>query len=292
MRLLIVFLVVSLLGCLKPETTGSVDDKGLPKVEDNGRLAGATSSTNWPPEDGGILRSQAEGITDSNLTIKFTYPIGKIKLSGNLFLYKLGPIPGLDSVPLLRIPFNNTDSVFVSSGEISRFLSGDSDLADFSLQVQSDSGECFFFGFEFSQKSLTFTRSPFSVLSSSSSPLYPVRSFVTAVIDSNMESLGSTIGGKPALCFYIPGSPFYWKYGVDSAISLGPLPKGNYPVRYLRISQPDSVPGFDRLEAFETKFIEIGGDPESGRPRFRIQIGEKVASVDFKGSIVLHTSGP
>ena len=285
MRVFLLAALAGLVGCLPPgNPSSSGKDDAL--LQDKVLLAGATSSTNWPPDDGGSIHVQANGRSDSQIVIGFTRILDTVPVSGTLHLYRVGPIPALDSVREIALPFTNSDSVVVTPDVILRLDPGGPDTLGFSLRLETDSGNGFFSGFLFSKKDHKFIHSPFSELSTSLCVLFPDVYYLKAIVDTTLLRNASELGGKMNFCFYIPGSPYYWQTGTDSIV-LGPLPKGAYPIRYLRISQPTRDPGLTRLESFETEFIPIGNDPNTNHLLFRIRIGEVLSGLDFKGSVQL-----
>lgn len=280
-------LSLAMAGCLQTDPSGKGGDpSGNPDIRDRDLLAGATSSTNWPPDDAHV-RVAVNGTADSALTLRFHWLTERPKLSGRLRIFRVGPIPALDSVPELSVPFEDAESLFIGSDRLMAFLGRDTGAPRFALRIETDSGNCHFFGFEYSPGQRRFLHSPLSILATSSAVMYPDSSYLTGVLEPNLRKSASGGNGIPGLYFYIPGSPFFWKAGPDSTIGLGPLPKGGYPVRILRISDSETAQGTNRLETFAAIFTPVGEDPDTRRPVFSVSAGEKLESVEYKGSILL-----
>jgi hypothetical protein len=280
-------LVLFATGCLQPDPNGSdANAQGKP-LQDVNLLAGATSSTNWPPDDAGTIKVTVTGEADTSLVLRFQFLFEKQMLSGRVRLFQAGGIPPLDSMPELRVPFQNADSVTINPSQIREFLGNSQDTVQLALRIESDSGNCFFFGFVYVKREHVFIHSPFSILSSSSAEMYPDSSYLNAVMDTSTKNSDPEPNRNTDICFYIPGTPYFWKVGMDSTISLGPIPKGKYPVRLLRITYPESAQGTNRLETFEAIITEIGTDPITNHARFRISLGEMLDSTSFMGTVTL-----
>jgi hypothetical protein len=227
-------------GCMISDPTGPKAGQGT-SVPDGNQLAGATSSTNWPPEDAGSKKLLANVTFDSVFDIRFTDTLGAgLPLSGKLILYAGTDIPVFKSPDSAVLEFRDAPQVRFGASELSKAWDGKRDSAAFSILVRTDSLQCLITGFYYSKSKNRFINysnpdlARFTYLISL--PQYGVK---TVPGDSlPLSALPGT--GKKGWCLYIPASPYF--FVVDSAafIELGPLPAGTYPFRLLVFEPSDS----------------------------------------------------
>lgn len=257
MKLLIAFAFLILIGCVKPVSiAGGAPEETESGIVDTDLLAGATSSTNWPAEDVFPNRISVLGRADSQLVIRFYEIIGPIKVSGRITLFKGGVIPVLDSVPLTTFLFSDQDTLLIPESAFMPLREKDSDTVRFSLKIETDTSECFFLGFAYSIRQNAFITSPFSILSLSSAILTKSHYSFKGRVDSALGLLGPSFAGKSEWCFYIPGTPFFWKADrVKSGeiLEVGQLPTGSYPLRLIRVLAQEANQRMNLLEVYSIK---------------------------------------
>ena len=271
---LILFLVT---GCMQPES-GDPSREGAPAgVEDPDLLAGASSSTNWPSEDAGdSSHLLVSGHADSLLVLHFGTTSARKRISGQVSVFHAGIIPALDSIPLTVFPFQDADSILIRPEQLSIASTGGKDTLSFSVRVEIDTAQCLLIGFAFSRSGKTFLTSPYSRDPERTFPFSRPRYSFKVTVDSALIRFGGYSEGKSEWCFYIPGSPYFWKVGFDSLVEIGPVPNGIFPLRLLRISHPDGASNQNRLEVYEVliKKVEPTVTQHSSFPVIRL--GEKL----------------
>jgi hypothetical protein len=243
---------ISLMGCLSESGTGNgakSDQSGI--IDDNLR-AGASSSTNWPNEGNPVY--EIHGRVDSALVLHFLDVGAPAKISGKVTFYQGGIIPALDSVPSFEWPFSGTDSIEVPLNMLQDSLEVQGgDTLSFSMKVDADGNECLLVGFIYSIHQKKFLRDHFSLFPESTHFLVKPEYSFRGDLDSLLPHL-PPVTGNVQTSFYIPGTSYYWKKGLVSPLDIGPLPKGSYPLRLIRISDPESGSG-SKVEIFEIKFV-------------------------------------
>ena len=279
------YLVPALLGigCMLQDGPGKGGVESS-QVKDENLLAGATSSTNWPAgEDGSVEKILLEGVSDSDIHLEFKKQTGEsVSLSGDLILYRAGTIPLIESPDSILIHFETTNTITLKSKVFLDRWKGSDDSVQFSLLVKSDTLQWLLVEFVYNRKSATFQKTPFSInsLRYASTPRYSVHGW----IDSSLSKLGFSITGKSEWCFYIPGSPFFWKTKPDTAIDLGPLPRGDFPFRLLRITQASDASGKNLLEVYEVKLLTLPIDQFNLHLRFYMVAGNLLFSTPLNAS--------
>jgi hypothetical protein len=293
MRAITVFALLALMGCMKPDPTGPTQSDITSGVEDQNLLAGATSSTNWPTEDGGHVPMEISGKADSILLLVFhdTHTTNEA-IAGKVTFYQGGVIPALDPVISKSIDFPKTDSLRITSEAFRGLPSSSNDTIFFTVAIESDSLRSLITGFAYSIKQRAFIKSPFSVDSTSYPKLVPPRYSFRGVVDSSLLKTGTSIPGIEQWCFYIPGSPYFWKVGFDSILEIGPLPYGKYPFRMMRIRNSEGKLDRNRLEVFEV-IVSAGLITGPGQhPPFYFKVGGKVLSVEVPASLSIRSNPP
>jgi hypothetical protein len=286
------FLALSLLvfaGCLKPAPTGTGPEKPEPQVQDQNLLAGATSSTNWPADIQGDIPIQVKGTADSNLTLTFSIFPNPVEVEGTVTLFKAGSIPALEATKMEKFSFSSTDTLVVTASQILSIQDVSPDSVYFSIELETDTAKCFMAGFLYSKKLNRILNSPFSGKSTAPSYLRRPKFAFNAIPDSAFlafaESSMFQIEGKSRLCFYIPGSPYYWMQETKDSVFLGPLPSGRFPIRLLRVTQDSVNGGNTLLEVFEV-ILEV--KVTSGlNSYFNYRIGERLFTTELDGTLSL-----
>jgi hypothetical protein len=289
MKFLLAFALLIFAGCLKPDATGPAQGIDNPKIEDNELLAGATSSTNWPPVDGGSRPLSIAGTADTNLVLKFIHVFSPVSIAAKVSFFQGGVIPAIDSNPSFSIEFPAADSISIPRTVIERLAEGAvGDVISFTLRIESDTLQCLLLGFSYSMKDKKFTSSPFSAFSGSpfllTKPIYSI----SGVADSSLAKFGPSIQGKTGWCFYIPGSPYFWQTRISDTVDIGPVPYGVFPFRLLKIIRPEGSQLKYRLEAYEVKKSLIS--PES--KNFVIQVGKQILSFESSAPISIRSDHP
>lgn len=291
MKKIFALLLLVFAGCLQPDATGP--GQVNQEVQDQNLLAGATSSTNWPADDGGRIPIHVKGSADSTLTLTFTVFPTSVEISGTFTLYKAGSIPALEATKMKRYDFTSTDTLVVTSSQILALHNVESDSIYFSIELETDTAKCLMSGFLYSKKLNRIIDSPFS--GDSIAPFYLRRPefALKGVPDSAFLSFAAgsafQIEGKPRLCFYIPGSPYYWMQEIKDSLFLGSLPFGSFPIRLLRVSQGSGNGGKTQVEVFEV-ILEIKGSITNGlKSSFKFRIGERLFTTDLEGTLSFRT---
>ncbi|HKP94457.1 MAG TPA: hypothetical protein VJ385_01750 [Fibrobacteria bacterium] len=289
-----------LAGCLKPDPTGPGPSGGDSGIVDENLLAGATSSTNWPPEDTGPDSLVINGTSDSTFELHFyevlnpnPREIAPIKLSGKVSLYKAGKIPALEEVGGVNAHFSISDNFVISQALLQSLTGTLQDTASFSILVEVGNNQSLITGFTYSSKLKRLIKSPFSENPTHSYLITQPNYYIHGIPDSTLINLGYSVRGKSEWCFYIPGSPFFFKVADnDTGISIGPLPIGKYPIRLLRVVGTDGGTSQNRLEVHEVKITDGWIDATHHSPYKVIQPGQKLFSVDLKTSVSIRSQSP
>jgi hypothetical protein len=292
MTRLLLFAIFLLVGCMKPESTvGSDPEPKSSGVVDETQRAGATSSTNWPTEDAPAPRPKIKAVLDSTLTFQFLdTALNGIKRSGTLVLYRSGVIPALDRPDSVVVHFEEQLSIKVSPINTLPFKPQDSDTIRFSVRVATDSLECLLLGFSYAIHDKKFLNSPFSSIPNSSYPMTSRHFSYHGKADSSLAKLGISDWGKDEWCFYIPGSPFFWKAEVGPDLEIGPLPFGDFPVRLLRISKTGAGSDVNHLETYEVKIRpKLPDGPNQGATVHSFSLGAPLLSMDVNPSISIRS---
>lgn len=235
-------------GCLQPEATSPTSQIDNPDAipSDPELRAGASSSTNWPTKsaDNPIQISLK---ADSQFSLHFlrqsfspldTNPIS-VKLSGIITAYQSGIIPALDSVPYTSQPFANSDSIQLSRDMILKLGKNTSDTVWFNLNIKSDTGEVWTLGYGFVKSKKKFLITEYAAESINSIIFSKSGNSFKGLIDTTIKLTSPTLIGHSVSCFYIPGTPLFWPINSDT-LSFGPLPKGQYPLRLLKLTSASS----------------------------------------------------
>jgi hypothetical protein len=290
MKLLSALALIILMGCLKPESANGPDKTlGAAPIEDNTLLAGATSSTNWPPEDGGTQPISVSGRADSALVLKFRKILEPVSLGGRITVFKGGVIPALDTTPYFTVDFPISDTFAFPLAELSRLRKeGGSDTVSFTLRIESDTLQCLLLGFSYSLKLKQFLNSPFSVFSGKPFLMSENKYFIKGLVDSSIRNSGPYLEGKTEWCFYIPGSPYFWTAGFGDTLQIGPVPFGVFPFRLLKILHPDGNKSKFRLEAYEVKMSLASFNSKT----LVVNVGEQILSFESSAPISIRSDNP
>jgi hypothetical protein len=258
---------------------GSPAPSGGSGLEDKGRVAGSTSSTNWPTEHGQPRVVKVRGRLDSVQTLVFfefqNRPpvIGDlpVKLSGVLRFYPAGVIPALTTPRFTELAFAGADTLRIPGAALDSLVPEASDSLAFNIHIIADSLECWLLGFTYSGKTGRVSRSPLPDSSATpvffKAPTYYYRGNLK--VDTNRIS---PVAGESEFCFYIPGTPIFGKVKPDSSILLGPMPKGMYPLRLMRVTHLATEPPKTQVEAWEVQAgIEIDGTLVPGQQVFSVR---------------------
>ncbi|MDQ3002151.1 MAG: hypothetical protein M3Y08_12940 [Fibrobacterota bacterium] len=290
MKHLSTLVIILLMGCLKPEKVNGPDrNLGGPVIEDNNLLAGATSSTNWPQEDGGSQPIAVSGRADSVLVLRFRKILDPVNLGGRISVFKGGVIPALESTPYFTVDYPVSDSIAFPLTELTRLQKeAGTDTVSFTLRIESDTLECLLLGFSYSLKLKKFISSPFSVFSGKPFLMSEIKYFIKGVVDSSIRNSGPYLQGKTEWCFYIPGSPYFWKAGFGDTLQIGPVPFGVFPFRLLKVLHPDGNKSKYRLEAYEVKMSLVSYNSKT----FLVKVGEQIFSFESTAPISIRSDNP
>jgi hypothetical protein len=278
---------------MQPDPAGNGDSTLGTGIKDQDLMAGATSSTNWPQEDAGRQPQLVKGSADSSLILYFMDSTKtRIRMSGTLTLFKAGKIPALDAPDSLRIGFVDQDSIKVTSGALHAFSNGKDDTLYFSVLVEFGDLECFLAGFSYSPSLKKFLDSPFSEEPNYSGTISDRHYSIHGVPDSSLLNKGISSGGKIEWCFYIPGSPFYFKVSSDTAIDIGPVPQGQYPIRLLKVTEADGGSNRTQLDVYEVKVVDGLIDSMHHTSYNVIQSGEKIFTTLLSSPVSIRANKP
>lgn len=285
--------VLLLFGCLQTDPVSRPESGKGTGVEDLNLLAGATSSTNWPPEDAGRSVMNIQGRTDSSLILLFRDTSGNpVRMSGYLSLFRAGTIPAIDAPDSLRIDFSDAESLMVDDGALGKWSTVSADTLFFSALIRFDTTQCLLVGFAYSPNLKKFIISPFSEEPNFSATVSSPHYRIHGIPDTSLIHLGFSFEGKSEWCFYIPGSPYFYEVSPDTAIDIGPLPSGKYPIRLLRLTRIEGRTDKELLEAFEAIAAEAGVDATHHLPYRIIRAGDRIFSSLVNPSVSARFTSP
>jgi hypothetical protein len=283
---ILAFSLFALSACLQtnPDETGSVVD--LEKTpEDDGRRAGASSSTNWPNE---FVHNQNKAVWsfDSVLRIEF-FEIPRVapawdssvRRSGTIYLYPGKAIPALDSIKPIFWNIDESSSFEIPIQKIRETAASPSDTIWFNVRLDLDSLHGWFQGFQLERRTGKLVETPFSPFPEKTVFLKFAWFYFKGSVSQVTSLLPPPPGSNPEISFYIPGTPKFCKAVTDS-FQVGPLPKGEYPLRIIRTtSLAGSVAG-TLVEVWE---LNIKGQDLTAT----FTLGEQVLAFQSTGKITL-----
>jgi hypothetical protein len=285
MKFLFAFALLLFTACMKPESiAGAKPDLSESGIIDNDLLAGATSSTNWPPEEVFPNRISARGEADSQLVIQFYEFITPAKVTGKVTLFQGGIVPLLDSVPSRSFEFSEKDTLFIPESAFIPLRQQDSDTVRFSLKIETDTSECLFLGFAYSIKQKVFINSPFSIPSLSTAILTESKFSFKGTVDSSLALFGPSFAGKSEWCFYIPGTPYFWmaeRVKAGDTLNVGRLPTGKYPLRLIRIQAQAANQRMNLLEVYS---IKVTRDSTTISRGFSLDLGNRILAHEISNA--------
>jgi hypothetical protein len=278
--------VFALSACLQTDPSGPGNGNDIEEpVEDNGRRAGATSSTNWPTEFGN-QRFKAIWSFDTVLKIEFfnlSYGFPPVEShaewNGTIHLYPAKVIPALDSVPSIEWNFEHTHRLEIPLEKINRLAAGKADTVAFNVRLDMDSIEAWFFDFKIQVSTGKIVETPVSPLPEKLSYLKQPRYFFQGSNTGVTSLLPEPIGKNAQISYYIPGTPEFCKAQTDS-FHLGPLSNRDYPLRLVRISDPMDGQGGTLVEIWELRITGPAGSSI-------FSLGEQVLTLRTKGKLTL-----
>lgn len=276
----------ALSACLQTEPAGPGTDLDAEKLpEDNGRRAGASSSTNWPNEFV-INRNKAVWSFDSVLRIEF-FDIpdrapardSSVKRSGTLYLYPANAIPALDSIKSVSWTIEEASAVDIPISRILTAATPGSDTVRFNVRLDLAPLHGWFQGFQYEKSTGKLIETPFSPLPEKTFFLKFDWFYFQGSVPQVTSLLPAPAGNNPEISFYIPGTPNFCKAQADS-FKVGPLPKGEYPLRIVRTSGLAGSTVGTLVEIWELKVT--GQELISN-----FTLGEPVLTFQSKGKISL-----
>jgi hypothetical protein len=261
-----------------PETSVSTPDPEQdPIIEDQDLLAGASSRTTWPPDLVGDTSIQVNWQSGKDLKIHFSFldsnfQTVSFQVSGRLTIFKSSGIPALDPAQSVAVTFQDEDTLTLSSTVLSPLFKSGQDTLGFNILIESNHwGKSFLVGFTYFKAALQFNDPAASLTTANSIFLDRVERYYRGACDATKILAQSSTISKSQLCFYIPGSSYYWPAKSDS-IRLGPLPNGNYPLRLLRVDQAAGGLKGSEVEIYEILQRDQGG--------FKIfQLGKRILAL-------------
>jgi hypothetical protein len=290
MKMLFAISMLLLAGCLMTDPKGSGPSGDKPRIEDQDLLAGATSSTNWPAEDVGGKHLGVFPKADSVIVLHFRHFLTPTPLTGRVSLFLFGTVPAIDSVPETTLTFSNTDSVVIPSAIFLKLSASEQDTLQFSVRVEIDTAQCLMLGFIYSRKGRSFSNSPPSLLSELPYPFIGPRYSLKGIVDPKLFNPEVSSHGKIEFCFYIPGTPYFWKVDPDSIVEIGPLPYGAFPVRFMRIIHSGGGVSKDQLEIFQVRLEHFL--PPLQSDYFEWKLGDSILTSTTEGSFSIRSKYP
>lgn len=221
-------LPLTVLGCMAvdPRPTSS------PGIEDVERSAGASSATNFPPPHAGT-DFHIKWEKGSELNLFFRQNGWSAKVTGNLTFYQFGGIPALTRPNSWKLEIRDTDTLRIDSSVINH-LGDKRDTVGFNILVEVEGYQAYLLGFAYLRRERNFTGNAYYE-NLEDFPLDTLTYYRASI--GNAASLPPPPGnGESQLSFYIPGTPAFWKVDAEVVMNLGPLPRGNYPLRLMRIT--------------------------------------------------------
>jgi hypothetical protein len=274
-----------LAACLQTET-GESPDAAPANPEDNGRVAGAPSSTNWPAEFGRHQHA-LEWSTDTALRIRFfdvvteTFPAREVPATrkGIARLYPGSVIPALDSIRSVSWSFGETDTLVIPFDSIPATSAASADTVSFNVHLDLHPLHGMLYGLRYSRRSRRIIDPPTSGIPEKTIYLDSLKFFFRGSTSEVTSLLPPGAGSHSEISFYIPGTPSFCEAQPDS-FHLGPLPKGQYPLRVLRISG-SGIPGAETsVEAWELRVSGLGTST-------KFSLGERVLAFPSPGASAL-----
>lgn len=284
---LLAFAGFSLAGCLVSDpSTGPDAKQDVAIPEDNGRFAGSSSSTNWPPDFGdprpiGLIGLSGDGVRIRFVRLQDVPPFGfaPATCAGTLRIYRAGIIPSLVPQTPVTQAFTESDSLSLSVTRLDSLANAAGvDTLRFNLNIQSDTVQIWLMGYTYVKPARKVTSSPLSNSSAPSVFLKTPTQFFKGNVLVDMASV-PPVSGISEFSFYIPGTPVHGRLKAGTVDSIGPLPEGEYPVRLLRISRLSPQATVTLVEAWEVHIAK--NDKASFTP------GAKVFSTEIQGVLTL-----
>lgn len=285
-----------LAGCLQ---TGPALEQGGPEtaVLEPVRMAGATSSTNWPVQEGGDSIITLSGDADTAIRIDFLLidiktPViadtgyRPVRVRGMATLFDGSGIAPLRNVDSVNLMFDSTEALYLPARLLDSLPHHGRDTVVVNLRVTSDSMKCLVTGFIYDRVQRRFLQTPFSVNPPSSYYLaVPEFGFSAQLDTAGVSSMFPPVQGSE-WSFYIPGTPHYWSPESSTPILLDRIPKGIFPIRLLHLQPLGQDSDSTRVDIYEvtvTRFIPGQNGQPHQPPVFRI--GEKVLSTELPGRV-------
>jgi hypothetical protein len=222
------------------------------------RLAGATSSTNWPQEDVGSNKLLAELKFDSTIGISFLDTLEKpITASGSVSLYRSKYIPAFETPDSLYITFADQGSLVIDPLEFRKTFTDSADTIAFTMLIRVDSLQGLMHSLVYVVSTGKFSRLNYGHLSRITYPVSIPKFSVRGIPGSFLPKTTVSSNGKKGWCLYIPGTPFYFLINEGDMIDVGPIPQGDYPVRLLALGPAADDPKLQTLTVYEVKLTLV-----------------------------------
>jgi hypothetical protein len=285
--------VILAFGCLKPESTGPGTDSGQTPIGDDNRLASATSSTNWPPEDEGTQPIQVFGTADSVLSLSFMQALDTgrepvpVRRAATILVYRSGYNPVFDSVPTLRFDFPASDTCKIKPEDLNPLIPMDMDTLRFSVEVRTDTARGLFPGFTYSKKERKFLKSPYPFNTPGTNNLISPHYDFAGIPDSGFKSFQSDTSGNAKFYYYIPGSPYFWLQSLrNDSLYIGPTIYGRFPLRCVKVvsqSEPKAVFTID-VYALSLAKEMVNDSLHHSEPTDVFRLGERILHTQGEGN--------
>lgn len=254
--------------------------------EDNGRRAGATSTTNWPPEIVGGKVHQLQWKVDSVLKLSFIDmsdslggPNLSVERGGFLRLYLGSSIPSMDTAASIEFEFPSTKELQVPFQWIDSLTLGREDTASFNLRLDSDTLQGWIYGFHYSRIKRLIVQTVSSPFPANTTQLTTPKHFFHGSVEQVASMLPIPAGNNSKLSFYIPGTPNFYTAQSDSFM-VGPFSKGRYPLRVIRTSDGGGIPQGTLVEAWELLVTVVGS-------KSTFKLGEQVLAHQSQAKVTL-----
>ena len=252
-------------GCMQTDPGPGKTEQSLP--EDNGRRAGATSSTNWPTDLGKPLQVTIFAKPGPKLVLSF----GKVnedpelpaflpvRLAGTVIAYRATGVPVFKDLDTAMTSFPESDSAFLAPDLITKLLLPGEDTIYLNLNVLSDSRSAWINDIGYDKVSKTFFETEYSIQTRSKRAFYQGLDTIRGILDTQIPLPKPKLSGKSVLSFYIPGSPYFKSAQVDT-LQLGPIPDNVYVLRLMRVTYAGAGETGTEIESFEVQSSRIASD--------------------------------
>lgn len=265
-KLISIAALVLAAGCMQTDPAPGKPDQALP--EDNGRRAGATSSTNWPPDISAPQYVTIFTKTGANLVLTFAKTNNDdaslparvpVKVGGIVTAYRASDIPVFMDLETAVTAFPESESAVFTGDWIVKLSREGEDTIYFNINVLSGTKSTWINGIGYDKISKFFFETEYSDQTKDLGVLYEELDTIRGVLDTSIQLPKPKLSGKSVLSFYIPGSPYFKSAQVDT-LQLGPIPDNEYVLRLLRVTYAGANETGTEIESFEVQSSKIANN--------------------------------